>query len=112
MPTPMDFKTLMLNQLEEIRQIMLNPDYLQALEECNPNIQSNAARMMSGIQTLGIKVRTVTTVNIRKTIDTEEANLLSGINSVKEAIDDITQVEKIILAARNLHAVIDRIICP
>lgn len=107
----MDFKTMMLNQLEEIRQIMLMPAYLQALEEREPHVQSNAARMMSGIQTLGVKVRGVTTGSIRKTIEAEEANLLSGIDSIKEALDDITQVEKIIVAAANFQQIIGRIIC-
>jgi hypothetical protein len=110
MTAPNELKNLTLKQLRETREAMLELDYLMALEELSDEKQRDAALELSRTQSAYLRLRKTALEEIRKKLEENEKELLSGIESLQKTLTDLTKVEQIIAATAKLLGVVGRVI--
>ena len=107
---PYELKGLTLKQLTEIRNGMSEPEYLWKIMSSPPEIQQQSAMIMHKVQLALLQLRNVELTEIRDQLIANEADLTSGIQSVKDALADLQKTDQILANIAGFLKVVAKIV--
>jgi hypothetical protein len=107
---PYELKGLTVKQLGEIRNGMVEPEYLWKIMTSTQEEQKESAMIMHHVQLTHLRMRNAELSDIRDKLIANEADLTQGIQKVKEVMTDLQKTDQILSNIAGFLQIVGRII--
>lgn len=107
--SPLALKEMTLQQLMLIRERLLSPDSLAAIDELPPERQHEITLTISRAQKNYVKLQKATLLEVNNGMKRNEKDLLEGISSLQASVEQAAAIEQFMKKARGFIRIVESI---